>query len=185
MTIAVYPWKEALWDIAIEHFGLDPDFVEYVDICETQNKLPSGLDAAIFSAFVNGELKPLDSNGLLLQGMPVDFLLSKAHVAELAFNQWLGHAGYPFRWTPGIGNRRRAQAQLKQEEVILSTITSLGLDPKKIRKPQKAAGTKFEQGDKARIRALARRNSPDLVHSDEVFDKAWERLRKHGRIRSA
>ena len=185
MTTTVYPWKEALWDIAIEHCGLDPDFVEYVDICETQNKLPSGLDTAILQAFVNGELKPLDSKGLLITGMPVDFLLSKAHVAELPFNQWLGHAGYPFRWTPGIGKRRRAQAQLKQKKVILLAITSLGLDPKKIKQPQKTGGTKFESGDKMNIRALVRRNSPDLFHSDEVFDKAWERLRKDGRICSA
>ena len=185
MTIVVYPWKEALWDIAIQHFGLDPDFVGYVDIAETQKKLPAGLDAAILQAFVNGELKPLDSNGSVITGMPVDFLLSRAHVAKIPFNQWLGHAGYPFRWTPGIGGRRRAGAQLKQEEVIVAAISYLGLDLQKIRKPKKTGETKFEGGDKANIRALVRRDSPDLFHSDEVFDKTWERLRKDGRIRSA
>ena len=185
MTIVVCPWKEALWDIAIQHFGLDPDFVGYVDIAETQKKLPAGLDAAILQAFVNGELKPLDSNGSVITGMPVDFLLSKAHVAEIPFNQWLGHAGYPFRWTSGIGGRRRAGAELKQEEVIVAAISYLGLDLQKIRKPKKTVGTKFEGGDKANIRALVRRDSPDLFHSDEVFDKTWERLRKDGRIRSA
>lgn len=179
MTVVVYPWKEALWDIAIEHYGLDPDFVEYVDICETQNKLPSGLDAAIFNALVNGGIRPLDSKGLPIEGMPVDALICKAHVAEHAFNKWLDHAGYPFRWTPEIGNRRREQAHRRQEKVILAAIKSLGLNPQRLKE------SKFQPGDKARIRKLVRGVSSVLFHSDEVFYKAWDRLRKDGRIRSA
>jgi hypothetical protein len=179
MKAKTYPWKQVIWDIAIEHFGLDDDLVEYTDIEQNCKRLPNGLDQELFQAIASGGVPPVNENGLVIVGADTSQLEREAHVTKDGVNRWLERKGYSFRWDPNTSAKRSANKQLRQETAILAALRQKSIDPLALKE------SRFQQGDKASVRTLVRTNSPGLVRSDEVFDKAWERLRKNGSIRSA
>lgn len=63
-----------------------------------------------------------------------------------------------------------------QDEVILTTILSLGKDPKKL--PLRAQG---KSGVKREVRETLENRHP-LFQGNKIFDRAWERLRSSGDI---
>lgn len=69
------------------------------------------------------------------------------------------------------------QRSRAQDAAILKAITDLGLDPYQL--PKNAPG---KAGVKAAIKAEMR-NHRHIFASDNVFEKAWERLRSSGEIR--
>jgi hypothetical protein len=178
MKTKAYPWKNVIWDIAIESGGLDPYLVEYEDLTETAKHLPKGLDAELFQAIDKGVVAPLDENGMPILSPTPSQLVDSAHVTEVSVNQWLLGSRYKFTWNPAAAQEKRQKAQLKQEEVILVAIKSMGLNAKCMREEP------FKPGDKNEVRNLVLRKSPELFGTAKVFDKAWERLRAIGAIRS-
>lgn len=178
MKKKLYPWKDVIWDIAIEHCHLDPYRIEYEDIAEAATRLPTGLDSDLFQAIVNGVIEPLDENGNPFLSVNPSDLIDQAHVTEVAVNSWLSRSKYRFTWTPEVATQRRLFAQRKQEEVILVAIRSQKLDPYHLKEER------FQRGDKSLIRDLVLRKSPELFGTAKVFDKAWERLRESKQIGS-
>ena len=178
MKAKTYPWKQVIWDIAIEHFKLDEDLVEYTAIAENCERLPNGLEQEFFQAIASGGVPPLHENGMVIVGAEPSRIEREAHVTEDGVNKWLENKGYSFSWDPNFRAERR-KAQDRQEKVIITALQQYGINPLAVK------GLKFQPGDKTRVRTRIRANSPDLFRSDESFDKAWERLRKNGDIRSA
>jgi len=179
MKAKTYPWKQVIWDIAIQHFELDEDMVEYTAIAENCERLPNRLEQEFFQAIASGSVPPLHENGLVIAGAEPSQIERDAHVTEDGVNKWLEKKGYPFRWDPNFRAKRRANAQLRQETVILAALRQKSIDPLALRE------SRFQPGNKDSVRTLVRANSPGLFRSDEIFDKAWVRLRKNGGIRSA
>ncbi len=179
MTIEIYPWKSVVWNIAAQQSWIDPDFVEYADIEETCKQLSNGFDQQLFQAIVSREVPPLHINGMVIIDTNPFQLEREAYVTEEGVNKWLASQGYGFRWNAKASIQRRQQAQLRQENVILAALGRLGIDPLRVRE------TNFSKSDKSRAREFVRKNSPDLFRSDEIFKKAWDRLRKQEKIRSA
>lgn len=174
-----YPWRLVVWDIAIEHFGLDPDLAQYGDMEEiTEQYFPSDFHAALFSAIASGAITPLNEIGLPIPRDPPEKLVDTALVTPNSVNHWLSQQGYNFQWTPEISKQRLAHTQRRQDDVILAAIQHLGLDPQNLKEQR------YQPGDKSRVRELVRARSPELFHSDKVFDKAWERQREIKRIGS-
>jgi hypothetical protein len=179
MTAKTYPWKDVVWGVAAQNSWIDPDFVEYADIGETCKKLSNGFDQQLFQAIVSREVQPLNENGMVIVDADPLQLERKAYVTEEGVNKWLASQGYGFRWDAQASAQRRQQAQRRQEDVILAAIKSMGLDPKALK------GKQFNRGDKSSVRDRVLTGSPNLFHSEEVFNKAWHQLRKQGKIRSA
>ena len=179
MKAKTYPWKQVIWDIAIEHFKLDEDLVEYTAIAENCERLPNGLEQEFFQAIASGGVPPLHENGMVIVGAEPSRIEREAHVTEDGVNKWLEKKGYSFCWDPNFRAKRRRNAQDRQEKAIITALQQYGINPLAVK------GLKFQPGDKTRVRTRIRANSPDLFRSDESFDKAWERLRKNGDIRSA
>jgi hypothetical protein len=178
MKVTAYPWKNVIWDIAIEKGGMVPYFVEYQDTTKTAKFLPEGLDAELFQAIFNGVIEPLDKNGVpILRPIPSQ-LVDSAHVTEVSVNQWLRRSRFKFTWNPAAAQKKREKAQRKQEKVILVAIKSMNLDPQSLKEEP------FKLGDKSAVRNLVLRKSPELFGTEKVFDKAWERLQAIGDIRS-
>jgi hypothetical protein len=179
MTAKTYPWKDVIWGVAAQKSWIDPDFVEYTDIEETCKKLSNGFDQQLFQAIVSREVPPLNENGTVIVDADPFQLEREAYVTEEGVNKWLASRGYGFRWNAEAGTQRRQQAQLRQENVILAALVRLGIDPLRVRE------TDFSKADKSRVREFVLANSPDLFRSEEIFNKAWDRLRRQGKIRSA
>ena len=179
MKAKTYPWKQVIWDIAIEHFELDEDLVEYTAIAKNCERLPNGLEQEFFQAIASGGVPPLHENGLVIAGAEPSRIEREAHVTEDGVNKWLEKRGYSFCWDPNFRAKRRRNAHHRQEKVIIAALQQNGINPLAVR------GARFQTGDKTSMRTLVRANSPDLFRSDETFDKAWVRLRKNGSIRSA
>jgi hypothetical protein len=178
MTAKAYPWKNVIWDIAIESGGLDPYLVEYENLAETAKHLPKDLDADLFHAIVNGVVAPLDENGVSILITTPSQLVDSAHVTEVSVNQWLLASKYKLTWNPAAAEEKRQKVQLKQEQVILAAIKIMGLNPKRMKEEP------FKSGDKTEVRNIVLRKSPELFGTAKIFDKAWERLRKTGAISS-
>jgi len=179
VTKKLYLWKDVWWSIAKQQRWIDPDFVEYTDIEETCEKLSNGFDQQLFQAIVSREVPPLNENGVVIVDADPFQLEREAYVTEEGVNKWLASRGYGFRWNAGASTQRRQQAQLRQENVILAALVRLEIDPLRVRE------TDFSKSDKSRVREFVRANSPDLFRSEEIFNKAWDRLRRQGKIRSA
>jgi len=179
MPTVVYPWKQVLWDIAIKQFRLDTDLAQYGDLEQiTEKHFPSGFHGALFSAIASGSITPVNEVGLPIPKDSPEQLVDTAFVTPDSVNHWLERNGYAFQWAPEFSKERPPHTQRRQDEVILAAIQHLGLDPQNLKEQR------YQPGDKSRVRELVRARSPELFHSDTVFDKAWERQRKIKRIGS-
>jgi hypothetical protein len=176
----VYPWHDVFWNIAVEYYGLEPELVEYTDISETQKHLPLRLNNELLAAIFSGEVPAFDSTGRLMNRDMHEDVIRHAHVHPESINCWLKGTGHPYQWQPERERIRRPQSQRRQETVVLAAIQSLGIDPLNL----EAINRFTPNHDKQRIRELVMSKSPNLFSSQEIFNKAWERLRGQKLIRN-
>lgn len=96
------------------------------------------------------------------------------YVTELDAKKWLQDMRLPYSWNPNKPSRPLS-VPLMRQKLILEKISELGHDPQKLpdRKPGKS-------GVKKEVRSAL--GTKDIWTGDNVFDDAWEELRKSGEI---
>ena len=175
--VVVFPWSDVAWDIARSE-GMTQSKFDEMGLEDAQLVAKTDLGTRIWKAMLSGEITARDEKGSPRSAPPHQYHykgVSRPYLHPKDVNKWLANNGYLCEWTPGTTYDTPLSRAVVQENEIIQTIRSLRYNPLAL--PLKLRG---QRGVKAAVKTLI--GSQGMWAGTTVFDKAWDRLRRDGRI---